>query len=339
MRAARLVTLGPILAAMVLLSPVAARAEDLVFSLWLSPTHPNTLAAKAWAERLEETVQGRLKIRIAAGGELGPSDTHLGLAASGRADIAHVSIGAESPRLPVAAVALTPLLVTQAVGGTRAFDSWYRRHAGPELKGVRLCIAFMHNPGALHTRQKVIQPEQARGLRLRVPNAVMARYATMLGALPSVVPTAATYDAFRQDGLDAIAFPWGSLFHYGLDRKFRHHLELPLYSAAFLWVVNERRYRALPPDLGRALDRQCTTEEGARIADGWERIEAAGYERARITGDQMLHRPDPQDLAGWRRPSELLRREWIEAMRARRLDGQAMWDELQAALVEHDAAF
>lgn len=317
----------------------AMAADKLVFSLWTPPTHPNTLAAKAWGERLAEVSKNRLTVQIVPAQELAPANEHLALVKSGKADIGHISIGQEMERLPIASISLLPLTIKQGSGGSRAFNEWYRRYAEYELKELKLCMAFLHDPGSLHTQTKLLQPDQIRGVKIRIPNPAVGRYIALLGGQAIQIPAAATYEALQQGNLDAIAFPWGSLFQFGLDRRFKHHIDFPLYTSSFLWVINEQRYRSLPADLRAILDAHCTIDEGSHIADEWIKIETAGRDRARITGDQQLHRLDTQDLAAWRRPAELMRADWILKMKTLKLDGSEMFDSFLAALIQYDAAF
>ncbi len=64
-----------------------------------------------------------------------------------------------------------------------ALDAWYRRYADKEMKDVRYCVSFAHDPGTFHfVRKKVTLPTEMSGVKFRPPNAVIANWMTMLGA-------------------------------------------------------------------------------------------------------------------------------------------------------------
>jgi hypothetical protein len=93
------------------------------------------------------------------------------------ADIAHVNPGYEPGRFPIVAAVELPFLFSNAKEGSAALDAWYRRYAEREMKDVRYCLAFAHDPGSFHfTRKKVVMPADVSGLKVRPPNAVIASW-------------------------------------------------------------------------------------------------------------------------------------------------------------------
>lgn len=319
-----------------------ARAEEPVdwrFSLWLPPTHPNTLQAKEWAESIEEASNGKLRIHLYAAQQLGRAMEHYDMARRGSVEIAHVSFGYEAERLPIANVTLLPFLMSNARGGSRAIDQGYRAYAPREMPELKFCLAFAHDPGTLHARKKVLLPEQLRGLKVRASNTTMARFITMPGGKAIFVPAPGTREAIEREDIDAILFPYGSLFVFGIDRVVHYHLDLPLYASTFGWVINRAKYESLNAALRKVVDAHCNTQWAGRIGDGWAKIEASGRERVRMTSGHTVYEVDDAEHTAWRRAAEPLRQQWAARMQELGLHPARILGELQASLERYDAAY
>ncbi|MCW5730759.1 MAG: hypothetical protein KIT20_08385 [Alphaproteobacteria bacterium] len=324
----------------ILLAPAgpATAAERLRFALGLPPTHPVSMAARDWALSVEEQAPGALAIELESAGAT-PSSGQLDRVSSGAVDLALVNPGLEPDRFPVAATFQLPLTIGDARQATRALDPWYRAHAPGELPRTRFCLLFLQDPATLHATRRIARPDQLRGLRVRAVNQVLARHLTLMGALPRPVPAHAAREAFDRGELDAIAFPFGSLFVFGIERKARYHLDLPLHASSYFLVINNERFERLPAKSRAALDSHCTTGWAARIADGWARLEATGRERIGRTGEQHLVRLDEAEREAWLRSVEPLRLQWAERLRERGGNPGQMLTEVQAALAAYEADF
>src|ERR1044072_4987949 len=148
------------LLACVLFQAPAAPAQDppvqLRFSRWVPVAHPMHPAAVSWAESIEKASNGSIKIVIFPAQQLGKAFDHYNMARDAIADIAHVNPGYEPGRFPIVAAVELPFLFSNAKEGSAALDAWYRRYAEREMKDVRYCLAFAHDPGSFHlTPQKV----------------------------------------------------------------------------------------------------------------------------------------------------------------------------------------
>ena len=66
----------------------------------------------------------------------------------------YINPGYQPGRFPIIGAGKLPFLVSNAKGGSRALDAWYRKHAEKEMKDVKFCLAFMHDPGSFHSKTK-----------------------------------------------------------------------------------------------------------------------------------------------------------------------------------------
>src|ERR1700734_3389789 len=154
---------------------------DLRLSLWVPPAHPLTGAAKAWADDIARASNGTIKITIFPSEQLGKAFDHYDMARDDIADITYVNPGYQPGRCPIIARVQMPFMFGDARKGPAGLDSWYRKYAGAEMKERHLCFAFIHDPGALHSRQKIVLPRDLRGAKVRPAQSTIAELVTKLG--------------------------------------------------------------------------------------------------------------------------------------------------------------
>src|SRR5271154_4692143 len=154
---------------------------DLRLSLWVPPAHPLTGAAKAWGEDIAKASGGTIKVTVFPSEQLGKAFDHYDMARDDIADITYVTPGYQPGRFPIIAIGQMPFTFGDARKGTAALDSWYRKYAPTEMKDTHFCFAFIHDPGALHARKKIVMPEDLRGAKVRPAQSTIAELVTKLG--------------------------------------------------------------------------------------------------------------------------------------------------------------
>ena len=78
---------------------------------------------------------------------------------------------------------------------------------------------------------------------------------------------------------DAITFPWGSLYLFGIDKVVKHHIDEPLYTTVFTFSMNKDKYEAMSPAQKKVMDDHCSTDWAVKIAGPWGDFEAAGRDK------------------------------------------------------------
>src|SRR5689334_6229136 len=121
---------------------------DLKISIWLPPAHPLVPATKAWAEDIEKQSGGTIKSTIFPSEQLGKAFDHYDMARDGIADLTYVNPGYQPGRFPIIGAGELPFLIANAKGGSQALDDWYRKYAEKEMRDVKFCLAFVHDPGS-----------------------------------------------------------------------------------------------------------------------------------------------------------------------------------------------
>jgi TRAP-type C4-dicarboxylate transport system substrate-binding protein len=138
---------------------------------------------------------------------------------------------------------------------------------------------------------------------------------------------------------DAITFPWGSIFLFGLENVTKYHLDAPLYTAPFVWAINKTRYEALGPDQKKALDNHCTTEWSEKLGAPWAEFEAAGRAKMRELQGHEVYTLTPDQLALWRKAADPLFTSWKSTVRAAGGDPDQIFSELKESLIKYKASY
>ena len=321
-----------------------ARAQDkpvqLRFSHWVPPTHPMHAATVAWADSIDKESKGTIKVSIFPGQQLGRAFDHYNMARDGIADVAHVNPGYEPGRFPIVAAVELPFQLSNAREGSVAFDAWYRRYAGREMKDVRYCLAFTHDPATLHFRaKKVVLPGEMSGLKVRPPNAVIGSWMVALGATNVQAAAPEIRDVLEKGVADAAGSPWGSVLLFGIDKVTKYHIDAPFYVSEQLWLLNKAKYDAMSAEQKKVMDRHCSGEWVMRIASPWAEFEAGGRDKVKAIAGQEVYPLTPEQLAAWRKSAEPVSAAWEASVRKVNEDPKAILDDLRNTLVQHKSAY
>ncbi len=328
-------------AAVVLAAPALAQDKPLELKLshWVPPSHPLQKAMEDWGASIQKASNGTIKSTVFPAQQLGKAFDHYDMARDGIADVTYVNPGYQPGRFPIIAASELPFMMTNAKGGTAALDSWYRGYAAKEMKDVKFCLAFVHDPGGIHARKKVLVPADLSGVKVRPAHATVAELVTSLGGTNVQASAPEVRDMLDRGVADAVFFPWGSVVLFGIDKVTKYHLDAPLYTTTFAWVINKAKYQAMSPAQQKVIDDHCTTEWAMKVAGPWADFEYAGRDKIRGEAGQEVDTLQPDQLALWRKAGEPLRAKWADKARRAGIDSDAAFKDFQAAIAKYDAAF
>ena len=139
------------------------KTVNLKVSLWVPPAHPLVPATQAWAADIEKASGGTIKVTVFPSEQLGKAFDHYDMARDGIADITYVNPGYQPGRFPIAAAGQLPFVFADGKKGTLALNEWYRKYAPTEMKDTKFCFAFIHDPGTLHGKKKILLPDGSQG--------------------------------------------------------------------------------------------------------------------------------------------------------------------------------
>jgi TRAP-type transport system periplasmic protein len=296
------------------LSLGSAQAQDKPVNLkmgsWVPAQHALNPALIAWGESLKAASGGTITTTLFPSEQLGKAFDHYDMARDGISDVSYVNPGYQPGRFPIFAAASLPFMVSNAKAGSAAIDAWYRAYAAKEMKDVHFCFAFAHDPGALHSRKKIVSPAEIKGMKVRPASATIGQMVTLLGGTNVQASAPESRDMLERGVADAITFPWGSLTLFGIDKVVKYHMDVPLYVTPFVWVMNNDKYNAMSASQKKAVDSHCTSEWAEKVASAWADFEIAG--RAKLVADSAreVYKLTPDQLNAWKQAVAPTETQW-----------------------------
>lgn len=318
----------------------AAQAQDkpvmIKLSSWVPMQHPLNPSLQAWAEDIKKASGGTITATLFPSEQLGKAFDHYDMARDGIADFSYVNPGYQPGRFPIMAGASLPFLFANAKGGTAAIDAWYRQYAAQEMKDVKFCFAFVHDPGTFHARKKITLPSDIKGMKIRPATSTIGQMVTALGGTNVQASAPEAREMLERGVADAITFPWGSIPLFGIDKVVKYHMDVPLYVTPFVWVMNKDKYNSMSTAQKKVIDDHCTTEWAQKVASPWADFEFGGHAKMAAAGHEV-YKLSPEQLKAWRDATAPGEAQWAESVKKVGQDPKKVMDSLKANLVKYKA--
>ena len=322
----------------------AALAQEKTFELklshWVPPSHPLQKALEEWGADVEKESGGTIKYKVFPAQQLGKAFDHYDMARDGIADLTYINPGYQPGRFPIIAAGELPFLIANAKGGSQALDAWYRKYADKEMKDVKFCLAFVHDPGSFHSKsKKIVLPSDIKGMKIRPAHATMAEWVKQLGGTNVQSSAPEVRDILDKGVADAVTFPWGSVPLFGIDKVTKYHMDVPLYTTTFAFVFNKNTYNQMSAKQKKAIDDHCTNEWALKVAGPWADFEHAGIAKIKAESGHEVYELTPAQLGEWKKAAAPLEKAWADNVKKVGVDPDAAMKELKADLVKYKAAY
>ncbi len=280
------------------IAPAGAQTIELKVSHFLPPNHTFQRAMTAWAERLANESNGRLKLQIYPAGQLGGGpNRQFDAARNGIVDVAISLHGATPGRYAMTELASLPFAAPKA-GLNSAVTSKRLTELSPMLakehEGLKILWMAVTPPLMFHSKAPIRKIEDFKGLRVRYAGAQFKAIIEAVGAVPLLVPPQETQDALSKGIVDAATFPYEGAASFDLGTVAKYTLEPGVSSATFAVVMNPAKYASLPDDLKALVDK--TTGPSAAEAFGrmWDEAELDGKKSLVAKGVTVTMMPDAE---------------------------------------------
>ena len=319
--------------------PAGAQDKEfqLKFSSWVPPAHPLNPSLIAWGKDIEKDTNGTVKSTMFPSEQLGKAFDHYDMVRDGIADFGYINPGYQPGRFPVIAGGELPFLIANAKGGSAAVDAWYRKYWDKEMKDVHVCFAFILDPGTFHGRKKILVPDDIRGVKVRPANATMGAFMSLLGGTNVQASAPEAREMLERGVADEITFPWGTIMLFGIDKVVKFHMDMPFWTATFVWAMNKAKYEAMSPAQRTVIDAHCTTEWAEKIASPWADFEHAGHAKLEAMPGHEVYKITSGQTELWHKAAEPLKAKWAAQVKATGYDADTVYADLIAELKKHDA--
>src|ERR1700687_4391181 len=344
MRQTRLMKICGLAALSLALGCGTASAQDKTFELklshWVPPSHPLQKSMEEWGASIEKESGGTIKFKVYPSQQLGKAFDHYDMARDGIADVTYVSPGYHPARFPIFDAANLPFMLANAKGGTEALDDWYRKYAATEMKDVKFCFAFTHDPGSFHSRtKKIIVPADIKDMKIRPAHASMAALVTSLGGTNVQASAPEVRDILEKGVADAVTFPWGSILLFGIDKVTKYHMEAALYTTGFVWLMNKATYAAMSPAQQKVIDDHCNREWAQKTAAPWADFEHDGIAKLKAMPDHEVYPLTDAQLEQWKTAAVPVVKTWSDAVRNTGADPDAIRKNVKADLAKYNSGY
>ncbi len=322
-------------AALALVATGAEAATTLKLSSYLPPQHGiNTDFIASWTDQVTECTGGEVTFDVYPGGTpLGNVAKQQEQVLAGVVDLAVGLNGIPRGRFPRTSIVDLPFLTRDAGAASQMLWELYPEYLAPEYQGLEVLALFAHNGGLIHTTDRKVETmEDMQGLRIRTPSPAISDMLTALGATPQGLPPGEVYEALQKGTLDGTVFPWDPVASFGLNEVLEYHLDAGAYTVPFFFVMNERKYDALPENVRACIDEASGDALVAKFGDWWDKWDAVGREQAEAAGHQIAELSD-EERARWREALQPMITAYLESLKGQGVENpeeiyQAMQDEI-----------
>ena len=324
-------------AAFVMAIPLNVQAQEIKLRVanWLPPVHHMTDTLRGWADELEKSSGGEIKVEVLKT-PLAKPNGQYDLAKNGVVDIAWSVAAFQPKRFWKLNAVEVPFVAPSAEVAAVAAWRWYEKNGfiAEDTGDTKLLALFAHAPHLYHSRVPLTSLEDFKGLKVRVGgNGV--RIAELLGSVPVGMPPGQTNEAMSKGTIDVSQFPWESVKGFRLDEVSTHHLEIPggTYAGIFFMTMNPKTWKKLSDEQKKAV-MSVSGEWGSRyISKKWDEQEAVGLAIAKKAGNTIstMSEADTKKLFDMTR---VFKDDWILKANKAGLDGKGLMQDYEAIVSE-----
>jgi TRAP-type C4-dicarboxylate transport system substrate-binding protein len=331
-------------AGMALASAATAQAQEVtlkVHHFWNTQAMASTQVINPWCDNVAKASAGRIKCQVFPAMSMGGTPPQLvDQVKDGVADLVVTLPGYTAGRFPALEVFELPFMTNSAEAGARAAWDYLQKYALKEFPGTRILAIWVHDEGYIHSRDKPIRTlADFKGLKMRAPTRQTNKLLASLGASPVGMPLPAIVDAVGKGTIDGFLLPWEVMPSLKLHEMVKYHSETDpsrpaLYSAVFVFAMNQAKYDSLPGELKKVIDDHSGAVLSQSIGKTWDNSQAAGRRLAQDRGNQF-HTIPASELQAWVQAASPLYRDFVADMDKKGLPGQQMLQDARELLQKY----
>ncbi len=300
---------------------------------WYAVGHKQDVLMRSYCEELEKRAGGKLKVKYYPASTLVNAVQQYDAVVKGIADIGNQVLGYTMGRFPFSQILDFPLGFPQGGGPTMIANEFYKKFKPKEFDEVKVLWFHAQPAGFLHTKARpVARLEDIKGLRLRCYGS-NAKFVKLLGAAPVAMPMGDVYDALSKGVVDGLLSSYESLHGWKTGElvKYSTENEDSAYSAAFLIMMNKKKFASLSHDTQALIDRM-SEEYTAKYAQMWADQSMVASDWLKERGVKTIHLSKEEEARWYEKGSKPLVDEYIKEMNSARLPGDQAVRFIQEAL-------
>jgi TRAP-type transport system periplasmic protein len=323
-------------------APSFAQEVTLKFHhIWTPNAMASVRVIQPWCDKIAAESSGKMKCQILPSMSGGGTPPQLvDRVKDGVDDLVITLPGYTAGRFPAMEVFELPFMTRTAEPASRAAWDYLQKNALKEFPGTKILATWVHDEGFVHTREKQIKTAaDFKGLKMRAPTRQTNKLLAALGATPVAMPMPATADALSKNTIDGMLFPWEIIPALKFQELVKFHSETDqsrgaLYSAGFIFGMNQAKYDSLPADLKAIIDRNSGAAYSGQVGKIWDESAIAGKKAATDRGNTIYVIP-PAEVDNFAAMTNPLYDEWVADMNKRGLNGKQLLDDARAMIAQH----
>ena len=289
----------------------------------------NVKIIKPWIADIEKRTNGKVKIKVYAGGALGKPQEQYDMAARGVADITWGILAYSPGKFPLATVVELPFMSPSAEVGSRMVQRLYDKgYFGDEFDEVKLLTLAMPPNMDLHSRKHPVKKlEDLKGMKIRTPSAMIGGLIKNWGGVPVAMPAPDVYMSLERGVIDSIFLDPLTLMGLKIYEVTKYHTRVGISTTVLFFAMNKKTWDSLSPDVQKVFDELSGEHLGAdlngKIAD---RAVLGVYKKLAASGDTIITL-SPQEMEKWKASSQPAFDAWLKSMEKKGLPGKKVLDE------------
>ena len=311
--------------------PAAAQEVTLKFHhIWPAQAMAPVRVIGPWCEKIAAESNNRLKCQMLHAMSGGGTPAQLVDRVKDGVDDLTITLPGYTPgRFPMMEVFELPFMTSSAEAGAAASWDYLQKYASKEFPGTKILATWVHDQGYVHTASKPVRTlDDFKGLKLRAPTRQTNKLLAKLGATPVGMPVTGVADALSKGTIDGFVLPWEVIPAFKLHEMTKYHTETDpsrpaMYTAGFIFGMNQAKYDSLPPDLKKVIDNNSGAALSRQIGRIWDESQAPGRKAAQDRGNNFI-RLSAAETDNWIKASSSLYDEWVADMDKRGLPGKQM---------------
>jgi TRAP-type transport system periplasmic protein len=330
------------LAGVLATAPAMAQEVTLKFHhIWTPTAMAPVNVITPWCDKIAAESNNRMKCQLLPAMSGGGTPAQLIDRVKDGVDDLTITLPGYTPgRFPSTEVFELPFMTNSAEVGARATWDYFSKYSTKEFAGIKLIASWVHDEGYVHTNGKQVKTlADFKGLKLRAPTRQTNKLLASLGASPVGMPLPGIPDAVSKGTIDGFLLPWEVMPSLKLHEMVKFHSETDpsrpaLYSATFVFAMNQAKYDGLPADLKKVIDNNSGGAYSQHLGKTWDNSQAAGRKAAQDRGNSFYTIP-ASELDNWVKASAGLYDDWVADMDKRGNNGKAMLAEARELLAKY----
>ena len=322
----------------------SARAQEVVLKLhhFLPPQATiQALVFNPWCEKIGRESGGRIKCQIYPAMQLGGTPPQLfDQAKDGVADIVWTVPTYQAGRFIKSEVFELPFMAKSAEAGSPALWDYVQKNSLDEFRGVKLLAMHVHDGSLLHFSGKPVKTlEDLKGLKVRGPTRIGAKFLTALGATPVQMPLPQVPESVSKGVIDGAMVPWEGVPPIKLQEIAKFHTDTAagapkMSNTIFVIAMNEAKYLSLPPDLKKIIDANSGLEWSKQIGKVFDGTTEPAKKLAAAAGG-VFDTLTPAEYDRWVKATESVNKEWVTEAGAKGGNGDALLNDAKALIKKY----